>query len=81
MGIVLVAFMAARTTGAPSCYNDGIDFEPHHLRRKLNRAIGGSPTSRIPVLDRDVLSFYEAKLAQCQPNGVGTRGLCSSIGR
>ena len=35
---------------------------------------------RISVLDGDVLSFYVAKLAQSQPNCLGTGGVTSWIG-
>ena len=65
MGIVLVAFLAART-GGPSCYHDDINLETHQLGRKLREPI--ALPLRISVLDGDVLSFYVAKVAQSQPN-------------
>ena len=77
MGIVLVAFLAARIAG-PSCYQDDINLETHQLGRKLREPI--DLALRISVLDGDVLSFYVAKLAQSQPNCLGTGGL-SSLGR
>ncbi len=35
MGIVVVAFFAARIPSVPSCCHDDIDLETHQLRRKL----------------------------------------------
>ena len=77
MGIVLVAFLAARIP-APSCYHDDINLETHQLGRKLRSPI--ELPLRISVLDGDVLSFYVATLAQSQPNCLGTGGLTSWIG-
>ena len=79
MGIVLVAFLAARIHAVPSCYHDDINLETHQLGRKLRSPI--VLPLRISVLDGDVLSFYVAKLAQSQPNCLGTGGLSSWIGR
>ena len=56
----------------PSCYHDDIDLETHQLGRKLREPIE-LPLS-ISVLDGDVLSFYVTKLAQSQPNCLGTGG-------
>ena len=78
MGIVLVAFLAARISLVPSCYHDDINLETHQLGRKLREPI--ELPLRISVLDGDVLSFYVAKLAQSQPNCLGTGGLTSWIG-
>ena len=69
MGIVLVAFLAARIGCVPSCYHDDINLETHQLGRKLRKPI--ELPLRISVLDGDVLSFYVAKLAQSQPNCLG----------
>ena len=79
MGIVLVAFLAARTSCGPSCYHDNINLETHQLGRMLRMPIG--LPLRISVLDSDVLSFYVATLAQSQPNCLGTSGLTSWIAR
>ena len=79
MGIVLVAFLAARIQRIPSCYHDDINLETHQLGRKLREPI--ALPLRISVLDGDVLSFYVAKLAQSQPNCLGTGGLTSWIDR
>ena len=79
MGIVLVAFLAARISLVPSCYHDDINLETHQLGRKLREPI--DLPLRISVLDGDVLSFYVAKLAQSQPNCLGTGGLSSWIER
>ena len=76
MGIVLVAFLAA-WIGRPSCYHDDINLETHQLGRKLRVPI--ALPLRISVLDGDVLSFYVAKLAQSQPNCLGTGGLKRSV--
>ena len=78
MGIVLVAFLAARISRVPSCYHDDINLETHQLGRKLREPI--ALPLRISVLDGDVLSFYVATLAQSQPNCLGTGGLTSWIG-
>ncbi len=78
MGIVLVAFLAARTH-VPSCYHDDINLETHQLGRKLREPI--ELPLRISVLDGDVLSFYVATLAQSQPNCLGTGGVSSWIDR
>src|SRR4030095_1082074 len=75
MGIVLVAFLAAWTITLRSCCHDDINLETHQLGRKLREPIG--LPLRISVLDGDVLSFYVAKLAQSQPNCLGTGGLTS----
>ena len=66
MGIVLVAFLAARTTAVPACYHDDINLEAHQLRRELRKPI--ELPRRISVLAGDVLSFYVATLVQSQPN-------------
>jgi hypothetical protein len=79
MGIVLVAFLAARIHGVPSCDYDEINLETHQLGRKLRGPIEFS--LRISILDGNVLSFYVAKLAQRQPNSLGTGGLTSQIER
>ena len=79
MGIVLVAFLAARIDLVPSCYHDDINLETHQLGRKLREPI--ELPLRISVLDGDVLSFYVATLAQSQPNCLGTGGLTSWIAR
>ena len=76
MGIVFVAFLAARDQ-LPSCCHNEIDLETHQLGRKLRESIELS--LRISVLDGDVLSFDVAKLAQSQPNCFGTGGLSSCI--
>ena len=75
MGIVLVAFLAARIVLVPSCYHDDINLETHQLSRKLRGPI--ELPLRISVLDGNVLSFYVAKIAQSQPNCLGTGGLTS----
>ena len=75
MGIVLVAFLAARIRPVPSCYHDDINLETHQLGRKLREPIA-LPLC-ISVFDGDVLSFYVAKLAQSQSNCLGTGGLTS----
>ena len=62
MGIVLVAFMAARTCGSPPATTMIINLETHQLGRKLRKSI--ALPLRISVLDGDVLSFYVAKLTQ-----------------
>ena len=59
----------------PSCYHDDINLKTHQLSRKLREPI--ALPLRISVLDGDVLSFYVAKLAQSQPNCLGTGGLSS----
>ena len=79
MGIVLVAFLAARIGHGSACYHDDINLETHQLGRKLREPIG--LPLRISVLDGDVLSFYVAKLAQSQPNCLETGGLTSCIAR
>ena len=73
MGIVFVAFMAARTSAGPSCYHDDINLETHQLRGKLRKPIA-LPLG-ISVLGGDVLSFDVITLAQSQPNSLGTGGL------
>ena len=70
MGIVLVAFLAARIVLDPSCYYDDINLETHQLGRKLREPI--DLPLRISVLDGDVLTFYVATLAQSQPNCLQT---------
>ena len=75
----MVAFLAARISRVPSCYHDDINLETHQLGRKLREPI--ELPLRISVLDGDVLSFYVAKLAQSQPNCLGTGGLTSWIAR
>ena len=79
MGIVLVAFMAAWIVWVLSCYHDDINLETHQLGRKLREPIDLS--LRISVLGGDVLPFYVAKLAQSQPNCLGTGGLTGWIVR
>ena len=54
----------------PSSYHDDINFETHQLGRKLREPI--DLPLRISVLAGDVLSFYVAKLAQSEPNRLGT---------
>ena len=76
MGIVFVAFLAARIGLSPPRHED-MDLETHQLGRKLGEPI--ELPLRIPVLDGDVLSFYVAKLAQSQPNYLGTGGLTSWV--
>ena len=49
----------------------------HQLGGKLREPI--ELPLRISVLDGDVLSFYVAKLAQSQPNCLGTGGVISWI--
>ena len=68
MGIVLVAFLAARIR-LPSCYYDDIS-----LGRTNSATSSGARSSFPPVsiLNDDVLSLYIAKLAQREPNGLGT---------
>ena len=60
-----------------SGYDDDINLETHELGSKLRL-----PTAslRVPVLDRDVFSFYIAKLTQSQPNSLGTGRIGSSVG-
>ena len=70
MGIVLVAFLAARIARSPPDYQDDINLETHQLGRELREPI--ELPLRISVLDGDVLSFYVATLAQSQPNCLGT---------
>ena len=79
MGIVLVAFLAARIGTVPSCYHNDINLETDQLGRKLRKTI--ALPLRISVLDGDVLSFYVATLAQSQSNCLGTGGLTSWIVR
>ena len=74
IGIVLVAFLAARISG-PSCCHDEINLETHQLGHKLREPI--ALPLRISVLDGDVLSFDVATLAQSQPNRLGTGGVTS----
>jgi hypothetical protein len=78
MGMVWVAFLAARICPVPSCYYDDVDLKTHELGRKLTEPI--ALPLRISVLDGDVLSFYVAPLAERQPNCFGTGGLASWIG-
>ena len=77
MGIVLVAFLAARIRSDPSRCHDDINLQTHQLRRKLRGPI--DLPLRVSVLGGDVLSFYVAKLAQSQPNCLGTGGLSNWI--
>ena len=72
MGIVLVAFLAAWISLVPPAHDD-INLETHQLGRKLRIPFG--LVLRISVLAGDVLSFYVAKLAQSQPNSLGTSGV------
>ena len=62
----------------PSCYHDDINLEMHQLGRQLRKPI--LLPLRMSVLEGDVLSLYVAKLAQSQPNCLGTDGLTSWIG-
>ena len=78
MGIVLVAFLVARTDLSP-CYHDDINLETHQLGRKLRGPI--DLPLRISVLDGDVLPFDVAKLVQSAPNCLETGGLASCIAR
>ena len=73
MGIVLVAFLAARMSGRPSRHHDDINLQPYELGRKLRELI--ELPLRIAVLGGDVLSFYVATLAQSQSNSLGAGGL------
>ena len=59
MGIVLVAFLAARIGWSPDCYHDDINLQTHQLGHKLRGPI--DLPLRISVVDGDVLSFYVAK--------------------
>ena len=68
--------LAARISGSPP-YHDDINLETHQVGRKLREPIALS--LRIAVLDGDVLSFDVAKLAQSQPNCLGTGGIASWI--
>ena len=77
MGIVLVAFLAARIHRVPSSYHDDINLETHQFGGKLREPI--LLPLRISVLEGDVLSFNVAELAQSQPNCLGTGGLSSCI--
>src|ERR1043166_8485783 len=77
MGIVVVAFLAARIHRSPSCYHDDIDLKTHQFGCKLRSPIGFP--FRISVFDGDVLFFFIAKLAQSQPNCLGTGRLTSGI--
>jgi hypothetical protein len=70
--------MAGRTYMVPPATNDDINLETHQLVRKLRNSI--DLPLRISVLGSNVLPFYVAKLAQSQPNGLGTGGLTSCIG-
>ena len=79
MGIVLVAFLAAGIIVFPSYYHDDINLETYQIGGKLRKPI--KLPLRISVLEGDVLSFYIAKLAQSQPNGLGTARLTSCIAR
>ena len=73
MGIVLVAFFGCPDHRGTSSYHDDINFETHQLGRKLRVPI--ELPLRILVLGGNVLSFYVAKLAQSQPNCLGTGGV------
>ena len=61
----------------PSCYHDDINLETHQLGQKLREPI--ALPLRISVLGGDILSFYVAKLAQSQPNCLGTGGLTQLV--
>src|SRR5882724_11037366 len=63
----------------PSCYHDDINPETRQLGRELRSPIDLS--LRISVFEGDILSFDVAKLAQSQPNSLGTGGVTSWIGR
>ena len=54
----------------PSRYDDDINLETHQVARKLGQPI--ELTLRVAILEGNVLSFYVAKIAQCQPNWFGT---------
>src|SRR6266576_1234886 len=60
-------------------YHDDINLETPQLGRKRREPI--LLPLRISVLDGDVLSFYVAKRAQCEPNCLRTGGVASWIGR
>src|SRR5262249_50723386 len=60
----------------PSCYDD-INLETYQFGRKLREPI--LLPLRISVLEGDVLSFYVAKLAQSQPNRLGTGRFSSRV--
>ena len=63
MGIVLVAFLAARVATDPG--DDHIDLETHEFGRKVGKAIGIS--LRISILNDNVFPLHVAKLAQTLP--------------
>ena len=73
IGIVLVAFLAALIGRPP------VTKMISTLRRTSSAASSGIDRAslRISILDGDVLSFYVTKLAQSQPNCLGTGGLSS----
>jgi hypothetical protein len=77
MGMVWVAFLAARICPVPSCYYDDVDLKTHELGRKLTEPI--ALPLRISVLDGDVLSLYVANLAQTCLKYLGTGRLSSWI--
>ena len=77
MGIVLVAFLSRPDHRVPSCCHDDINLETHQLGCKLRVPL--ALPLRISVLGGDVLSFYVAKLAQSEPNCLGTGGLTSWV--
>jgi hypothetical protein len=53
-----------------STRKNDVDLQTDQLGRKLREAI--KLTIRIAVIDRDILSFYVAKLAQALSKGLGT---------
>jgi len=79
MGIVSVAFLAARIHVGPPGYHNNINIETYQLGCKPRGPIKFS--LRISILDGNVLSFYVAKLAQSQPKSLGAGGVTSCIDR
>ena len=79
MGIVLVAFLAARiSVFAPATTMTST------LRRTSSAASSGQPIElplRISELEGDVLSFHVAKVTQSLPNSFGTAGLSNGVAR
>ena len=69
MGIVLVASLAARVDCRTS-HDDDVYLETHQLGRKRRQAIE-FPLC-ISRLNDDVFSLYVPKLAQAQPECLGT---------
>ena len=77
MGIVLVAFLAARIGHDPSRYHDDINLQTHQLRRLLRGPIR-PPPPQIGTRWR-CLSVYVATLAQSLPNCLHTGGRTGRI--